>query len=352
MKDKFSKFTDIKQFRGVVGNVKRTASFCGYDENEEAILIEPTLGSLPTLTFEITTKIHGTNAGIGIDDDGNIYAMSRSKVLIPGQSDNAGFAVFVESHKDWFKETLEYMKSQFLGAQVFLYGEWCGRGIQGTVAVNQIDKRLVLFTMKVVDASGEGCYFRIPKEIQCPEQNIFNIREIGTRKIEIDFNKPSESLDELLKIVDEVEAECPVGKYFGVEGIGEGVVVANYDIGNKREHIFKVKGEKHCGSSKAKSKKHKPKNLTPEENDLREVVADEVTPIWRLEQSIENVCPHNEPPSMRDLGGIIKWVRNDIIKEDLDIITKNKLELSDLNSYINSIIKKWFFKLLNTNAGL
>ena len=177
-KDKFSKFTDIKQFRGIVGNIKRAASFCGYDENDEAILREPAQGSLPTLTFEITTKIHGTNAGVGIDNDGNIYAMGRSKVLTAGKNDNKGFALFVETHKEWFKETLEYMKSQFLGAQVFIYGEWCGGGIQGTVAVNQIDKRLVLFTMKIGDTAGEFCYFRIPKEIQCPEQNIFNIREL------------------------------------------------------------------------------------------------------------------------------------------------------------------------------
>ena len=80
----------------------------------------------------ITEKIDGTNAAIGIDEDGNVWAQSRKRLITP-DDDNFGFARFVEDNKD---ELL------FLGPGLH-FGEWWGSGIQRGYGLKE--KRFILF---------------------------------------------------------------------------------------------------------------------------------------------------------------------------------------------------------------
>jgi hypothetical protein len=355
-KDKFSKFTDIKQFRGIVQNIIRIASFKGYDDVGEPILEEPKLGSLPVLTFEYTTKIHGTNAGVSLDEDGNVFAMSRSRVITPG-NDNAGFAAFVEKNKDWFKDILDFLFAKYKDKKVFLYGEWCGKGIQNNVAITKVDKRFVLFALKlqekqVDEFEPEAYYVKLPQDISAPERDIYNIREIGVNTITIDFNKPEIAQNQLIKIVDEVEAECPVGKYFGVEGIGEGIVVAYYNDANVREHIFKVKGEKHAAKSGGKVKTLKP--VDEKEIQRYRDFANSVCKEWRLDQMYNEVFDtlNGGKGDIKKTGDFIRAVVNDVMKEEMDLITKEDFNIKSLNSLIAKISKGYLFSRLDKEAGL
>ena len=56
---------------------------------------------IPRLNREIiiTEKIDGTNAGIYVDEVGDVYAASRTR-WITLESDNFGFARWVEEHED------------------------------------------------------------------------------------------------------------------------------------------------------------------------------------------------------------------------------------------------------------
>lgn len=67
----------------------------------------------------ITEKIDGTNAAIGITDEG-IYAQSRRRIITP-EDDNAGFARWVQANKEQIIE--------LLGPGLH-FGEWWGSGIQ------------------------------------------------------------------------------------------------------------------------------------------------------------------------------------------------------------------------------
>jgi RNA ligase len=83
----------------------------------------------------ITEKIDGTNAQIYINDTmTEIYAGSRTKWITP-EDDNAGFARWVEEHKE---ELL------LLGPGSH-FGEWWGRGIQR--GYNLKEKRFSLFNV-------------------------------------------------------------------------------------------------------------------------------------------------------------------------------------------------------------
>lgn len=79
-------------------------------------------GKIPRLFRDvvITEKLDGTNAAIGILDDGRVYAQSRKKLITPEQ-DNAGFARWVSENEGALREGLGF------GLH---FGEFWGRGIQ------------------------------------------------------------------------------------------------------------------------------------------------------------------------------------------------------------------------------
>lgn len=83
----------------------------------------------------VTEKIDGTNAAIGVTEDGVVYAQSRKQLITP-EKDNAGFAAWVAAHEDALREGL--------GPGVH-FGEWWGSGIQRGYGLPQGEKRFSLF---------------------------------------------------------------------------------------------------------------------------------------------------------------------------------------------------------------
>lgn len=80
----------------------------------------------------ITEKIDGTNASIFIDDEGGIFAGSRTRWITP-EADNFSFAA-------WVKENEEDLRNLGPGHH---FGEWWGRGIQRGYGL--LERRFSLF---------------------------------------------------------------------------------------------------------------------------------------------------------------------------------------------------------------
>jgi hypothetical protein len=80
----------------------------------------------------ITEKIDGTNGVIYIDENNGVFAGSRNRWITP-EDDNAGFARWVQEHKEDLKG---------LGPG-YHYGEWWGQGIQRGYGLKE--KRFSLF---------------------------------------------------------------------------------------------------------------------------------------------------------------------------------------------------------------
>lgn len=70
----------------------------------------------------ISEKIDGTNAAVGVTEDGRVYAQSRTRIITP-DSDNFGFARWVSQREADLRD--------FLGVGLH-FGEWWGNGIQRT----------------------------------------------------------------------------------------------------------------------------------------------------------------------------------------------------------------------------
>ena len=192
------KFTSIESLKHIVANVRKHYNKIG----------KP----FPTLNFKGTVKLHGTNAGVRRTPSGKIQPQSRERIL-DITSDNYGFAFFIETNKF----IVEQLFSDFpKDADVTLYGEWCGGNIQPSVALTQVPKHWVLFAVKV-----DGVYQPLPVDICANEVNIYNIGQIPSYHVEIDFLSPEPASEILADLTLTVEKECPWVKFIYESSIKE-----------------------------------------------------------------------------------------------------------------------------------
>ena len=94
---KLAKMSSINQYRNIIKPLINSSQFIGLDDDGEALYDR--LLPKPVVNFFGTVKLHGTNASVGCDHEGNIWAQSKSNIITP-LKDNYGFAQFVESKKD------------------------------------------------------------------------------------------------------------------------------------------------------------------------------------------------------------------------------------------------------------
>lgn len=363
MTQRHIRFPSIEQYRTVVHNVVHRSTYTGSDENGNP-LYNTTLPA-PTLSFRGTVKLHGTNAGIARDVEGNMWTQSRENIITP-QDDNAGFSMFVHSNRDFFNVMLEQAtlcKSITGDEAILVFGEWCGGNIQKKMAITQFPKMFVVFGICRADADNQKDWLN-PNEIaivwertmaHCSSlvpTNVYHIDQFPTYSIDIDFNRPHDAQNKLVEITLAVEDECPVGKQLGatIENgpiIGEGVVWVCTTAGYGDSGFwFKVKGEKHSAASKSRTKTLNAVDI--ERIDAIVALAEEVTPEWRLEQMYEQTFNtiNGGLPDIKRMGEYIKAVMGDVLKEELDIIAASGFTTKDITSPIAKIARDYLLSQL------
>lgn len=108
----------------------------------------------------ISEKIDGTNACVGITEDGQIFAGSRSRWITP-QDDNFGFAAWVQAHRD---ELLTIGPGRH-------FGEWWGAGIQRRYG--QTEKRWSLFNVSRWALHGTE-----PKQVATADPRVMKTQDV------------------------------------------------------------------------------------------------------------------------------------------------------------------------------
>lgn len=320
----FIKYPSIEQFRNIVKEVKYLA---GTDH------------PLPVLEFKGTVKAHGTNAAICYDTNTEeLWAQSRNNIITI-ENDNIGFANYVEDNKKILKNKfIDLILTHKMEGIITIFGEWCGGNIQKNVAICQLEKMFIAFAIKYNDE-----WLVLNKKLNIPSIRYFNINQFPTIVININFSNPQDSVNTLVAITEEVEKECPIGKYFGVSGIGEGIVWEGSYLGKNLR--FKVKGEKHSSSKVKKLVEVDTEKL----NSINEFVEYVITDS-RMNQSIEQVfIMENTDPDIKAMGSVIKWVMGDVNKEEADTLANNNLTMKDITKPAVTEIRNWFIKYLDTN---
>ena len=329
-------FPSIDQYRNVV---KAVRDRCTYHSVP-----------LPVLRFEGTVKLHGTNSSIAYNTEtGELWAQSRNNVITP-EADNMGFARWVFSNESAWRKGFEKLTSSMKGTAV-IYGEWCGQGIMKGVAIAQLPKMFVIFDMKLVIDEVESwfpVYDVLTPFIDAglPISNVHCIYDFQTWTIDIDFTKPEASQNMLANWTQEVEAQCPVGKAFQVDGIGEGIVWRCHPAYSRLmslpyqtdDLIFKVKGEKHSDTKVKTLAEVDPVKLENVQKFVEATVTDH-----RLEKAIAFLQETTEFPfDLKNLGSFLKWVGSDILKEESDILEASGLSRQDVMPKVSAAAKQWF----------
>lgn len=322
------KYPKIGQLKDAVYEVRRRAKFDGLD-NEGNPIYKPA-ANLPSLSFEGTVKLHGTNASVVIDSDGIRY-QSRNRVISVGD-DNAGFAAFAEKI-DWrgiFRNLTESSE------KLIVYGEWCGEGIQSGVAVSELPKRFVVFSILVDDRwadSTEIC------GADYPNNHVEPIFESMLNYIKIDFNQPQLVQNTLKELTDKIETECPYAKLHGVSGIGEGAVWKCISAGYE-DLMFKVKGDKHSKSRVKTLSEVDLATLTKTNN-----LASQIMTVERMNQGIDYIKEMGLDVTIRSLGPYLKHVVSDCIAEESIRIEESGMTKKQLGKPLSEIAKNYFMQL-------
>lgn len=315
------KFPSIEQYRNIIREVKTNHDYQGKDENDQPIYQH--LSPYPVLDFVGTVKLHGTNSSVVKYKD-RLEFQSRERVLSL-QQDNYQFMLSMSNKSlDFLFEDIEFNE------HIAVFGEWIGQGIQSGVAVSNLPKTFVIFAYKVDD---------VWVNIQRSDfsQNIYHIENFPTWNLEIDFNSPESIQNKLVKLTEQVEKECPVGKHFGFLGVGEGIVWNTSD----RRYCFKVKGEKHSAT--------KVKTLAAVDTELVESMnefVDNVLTESRLKQGIEKLKEMGLEVSQKSTGEYLRWIIGDIVKEEQDTIVTNQFDPKKLNPLLSNKARVWFFNNL------
>ena len=311
-------FPEIQQFRNTIRTVRERAE-------------HDTL-PLPILSFVGSVKLHGTNASVVFPEEGGFYCQARTHVITP-QEDNAGFARWVDSNKELFTSLDK--------SGLAVYGEWCGQGIQKGVAISQVPKQFVVFAIRHLETGRWLNRFQICTTVT----GLKCIYDYPTWVIEIDFSNPEEAQNRLVELTQAVEDECPVGKAFGVSGVGEGIVWWPIPTSDFNTHglAFKVKGEKHSES--------KVKTLAPVDveklNSINELVDTFVTE-HRMEKKLESLKEEGLGLDLKNTGAFLKLVGSDVFKEEQDTIDASGFTRNEVMSAVQKKTKQWWMNKLSS----
>lgn len=320
------KYPSIVQFRHAIKSVRETHDYHGKREDGSPIYEHRT--PYPTLAFSGRVKLHGTNAAVVRYADGRQEFQSRERVISVG-NDNAGFALAMSG-----KNLDPLFDNIVFKDYCAVYGEWCGGNIQSGIALNGLPKMFVVFGYFV---DGEWLNICKPSAI-LTSQGIHHVDNFETFHIWIDFNNPELSQQQLIDWTLEVEKECPVAKFFGVSGVGEGIV---FTCDAYPELKFKSKGELHSVS--------KVKTLNPidveELKGIQEFVDYAVTEN-RLKQGLDSLRTNTLALTQQNTGHFIKWIANDVLKEEKDTIVKNQIDWKKAAGFVAKKAKEFYFSNL------
>ena len=336
------KMPSIGQFNQVIKDIQHAARYAGQDENDEPIFDRN--AKMPTVVFRGSVKLHGTNASVCYDGE-NLWAQSKGNVITP-EKDNAGFAMFVETHKEHLLSELKNMYDAFNLQKVCVYGEWAGKGIQKGVAISELEKTFYAFGIKFQRQNEEEMdWAQQPSVVLQHFSNGARIRsmfEFDTYFVEIDIDNPKEMQNKMIEITEKIDKECPVARDLGVIGHGEGVVWVGWYNDNK--YNFKIKGESHANS---KVKTLKPVDEAKENAKIE--FANYACPAWRLEQMYQETFDtlNGGQGDIKGTGAFLKAVVSDVMKEELGKMGEAGLEPKEVNGMISKVARKWFMEQLD-----
>lgn len=348
----FRKFPSIENFVGLHHEVKKNIF----------------VNDRPVINYRGKIKLHGTNAGVNMHktvagDKAANYAgelsitpQKRTSYISP-LDDNAGFAKWVQVNYKFFTNVFDRLDSP--DADVTVFGEWAGKGIQKSDAVSKIEeKNFFIFAIRVDDK-----WITDPRDLffYTGISGIVNDRQINvlpwsTEELKVDF---SSSID-VQKFVDHVnvlteplnQIDPYIKERFGIEDHGEGFVFypiidsTPYMTDKQFDFVFKAKVEAHSMSGN----KNKSAEVDPILHDNAAKFAADFVTDARLKQALSEVYPGRDmsDATRKDTGPILAWVCRDVLKESVATLEASGMDWKQVSKAVASRTSHMYFKLLES----
>lgn len=287
-------------------------------------------------------KAHGVNGSILFTSPTEYEVHSKEAEIIPPMTLH-GFEEWVADNIDYLRNTAEVIRALCpLYYPFVIAGEWAGGSIQRKSSVNGLPKFFMVVAIgnvcEEIDPQ-EGPFNAIqfqqlpPFSLTNPEVGIYDKRSFGCYKLELDISFPELMVNQLGDLTKEVEAACPIAKYFGVDSDkGEGIVwqaESNID----RHLFFKVKGAKHSVSKVRVLASVNAERI----NSILEFVEYACT-----ENRMEQALSETGPVMKESMSSFIKWMCADIIKEESDTLTNNGIDFKDVQQRVANKCIAWY----------
>lgn len=269
----------------------------------------------------IFPKVDGTNSSVWLDNEGNIKAGSRNRTLSL-ENDNAKFYAYVLSN-DKIKEYLKKHPAHRL------YGEWL---VPHTIKTYREDawRKFYIFDI-TIDKDKDNVEY-IPYDIYKPLLDEF----------ELDYIPPiakvtNPTYETLLKLLDKNQFLIKDG-----QGVGEGIVIKNYDYYNKYKKQtwakivtteFKEKHVKTMGYNEFKVKQM-----------VEEDIVEEFCTEAFIEKEFAKIVNEQQGWKSQYIPMLLGRVFSELVKEETWNILKKyknpKIDFKTLNALLIQKVKK------------
>ena len=306
-------------------------------------------------------KLDGTNAGVSFDWNQNTLPQSRQRSLSV-IDDNYGFASFCQEMQiEQFKMNLNSNLEQFSFPEKVvkftLFGEWCGKQIQNSLAISQINKRVfAIFSIQINDnllivnpeIANKFCLSIFPNLLVAHDK--FEIQILPWYNEEqyiVDFSsseKTEPTLNRINSEVNKIGQEDPFVKCnYNFSGPGEGLVFYPYsDRSFLAKEIFANIGFKVRCPEKQVIKSKQPAQINPEKVGSIQEFVDLVLTTARLEQGLQNI----DSLDKKNTGKFLSWILNDIQTECQYELQESNLKWKDVSQLVSETSRNWYFKQL------
>ena len=316
-------------------------------------------------TYIGTVKLHGTNITIvyTLSDRATPQFQSRNQIITPTK-DNMGAAAFLSKIplRPLIDEIMRiYEQDDF--TEVLIAGEWAGEGIHKGIALSSLPRFFAIFNIRI---DGHWVDLRKYATVHSPEHRIYNIMNFTTYSIDIDFrNDTSAIIAEMENLTKVVATNCPVGaelkedlpavmaaldvsgskkKKLAPVSTGEGIVwtLVPEPPFDTTLYNFKTKSEQFLTSARAPKE---PRVDRSGELAKAKDFADFALAERRYEQGVEYLREVGKnPKDTKNLGEFIRWVVNDVIKEEgwrMDEVGTNE---QDVRKVVTDRARGWYLR--------
>ena len=260
-------------------------------------------------TCYLSYKIDGTNGVIYLSDDLKELKFGSRKKELSKDLDNANFLNTITSNINIYNDLFNYLSNH---PSYIIYGEWL---VPHTIKRYQSDSWNKFYIFDIYDTTNQTY---INYDIYSKELD--NYKNINYIPIITKINNP--------KVEDIKDLLNQTGSYLITEGLGEGIVIKNYDYVNKYNRITWAKL---LTEDFQNTKKHvRIKNIQDKENSETEYKIISLMTVEHINKEYSKLIESKGDWSSKYIFELLNRVYMEFIRDNLDIII-NKFHNPTIN---------------------